>query len=74
MVEKLIRAKNPPFRNIPDIESQVLSWLRRLLPFRLYSAMVRMFFMEGFSELQSRAADQTPMRSERNSSITSQVR
>ena len=28
MVEKLIRAKNPPFRNIPDIESQVLYWLR----------------------------------------------
>src|SRR3989338_4833125 len=38
MVEKLIRAKNPPFRNIPDIESQVLSWLRRGLPFPGYSA------------------------------------
>ena len=74
MVEKLIRAKNPPFRNIPDIESQVLSWLRRFLPFRLYSAMIRMFFMEGFSKPRSVEADHTPMRSERNSSIPSQVR
>ncbi len=74
MVEKLIRARNPPFRNIPDIESQVLSWMRRILPFRLYSAMIRMFFMDGFRKSQSAVADQTPMRSERNSSIPSQVR
>lgn len=46
LVEKLIRAKNPPFRNIPDIESQVLYWLRRILPFRLYSEMIRTFFLK----------------------------
>ncbi|OGX30147.1 MAG: hypothetical protein A2705_00355 [Omnitrophica WOR_2 bacterium RIFCSPHIGHO2_01_FULL_52_10] len=74
MVEKLIRAKNPPFRNIPDIESQVLSWLRRVLPFWVYSAMIRMFFMEGFSRPRSVPADHIPIRSERNSSIPSQVR
>ena len=74
MVEKLIRAKNPPFRNIPDIESQVLSWLRRVLPFRIYSAMIRMFFMEGFSRSRPGEADHNPMRSERNSSMPAQVR
>ena len=74
MVEKLIRAKNPPFRNIPDIESQVLYWLRRILPFRVYSAMIRMFFMEGFSKSRSVEADHAPMRSERNSSMSAQVR
>src|SRR3989338_7481955 len=68
MVEKLIRAKNPPFRNIPDIESQVLSWLRRVLPFWVYSAMIRMFFMEGFSRPRSVPADHIPIRSERISS------
>src|SRR3989338_1117861 len=74
MVEKLIRAKNPPFRNIPDIESQMLSWLRRVLAFRIYSAMIRMFFMEGFSRSRPGEADHNPMRSERNSSMPSQVR
>ena len=79
MVEKLIRAKNPPFRNIPDIESQVLYWLRRILPFRVYSAMIRMFFMEGFDGRdRSRPVptdpNYTPMRSERNSSMPAQVR
>src|SRR3989338_2593842 len=72
MVEKLIRAKNPPFRNIPDIESQVLSWLRRVLPFRVYSAMIRMFFMEGFGRSRLGEADHNPMRPERNSSMPAQ--
>lgn len=47
MVEKLIKAKNPPFRNIPDIEGQMLYWMRRVLPFRFYSAMIRSFFLKG---------------------------
>ncbi|MBI5415538.1 MAG: SDR family oxidoreductase [Candidatus Omnitrophica bacterium] len=47
IVEKLIRAKNPPFRNIPDVEGQILYWLRRALPFRVYSAMIRAFFLKG---------------------------
>lgn len=77
MVEKLMRAENPPFRNIPDIESQVLYWLRRILPFRVYSAMIRRFFKEGFEgKDRSRPVpgDHTPMRSERNSSMSAQVR
>ncbi len=41
MVEKLIYAKNPPFRNIPDIETQVQHWLRKLLPFRVFSWIIQ---------------------------------
>lgn len=41
LVEKLMHAKNPPFRNIPDIESQTLYLLRKFLPFRAYSWMIR---------------------------------
>ncbi len=46
MVEKLIKTENPPFRNIPDIEGQMLYWLRRVLPFRLYSRIIRAFFLK----------------------------
>ncbi len=41
LVEKLIRAANPSFRNIPDIESKLLYILRRVLPFSLYSWIIR---------------------------------
>jgi len=41
LIEKLIKARNPSFRNIPDVESQVLYLLRRCLPFRLYSYLYR---------------------------------
>lgn len=40
LIEKLIYAKNPPFRNIPDIETQFQWFLRKILPFRLYSWIV----------------------------------
>lgn len=40
LVEKLIKAEHPPFRSIPDIESQVLYALRRLLPFPVFSWMI----------------------------------
>jgi len=40
LVEKLIRAANPSFRNIPDIESRILYVLRRILPFRIYSWII----------------------------------
>ncbi len=66
MVEKLIKARNPPFRNIPDMEGQILYILRRCLPFRVYSAMIRAFFMKGLNY--------TPIRSHRNSSKLAQVR
>jgi NAD(P)-dependent dehydrogenase (short-subunit alcohol dehydrogenase family) len=37
LVEKLIGARNPSFRNRPDIETQALFLLRKFLPFRFYS-------------------------------------
>lgn len=40
LAEKLIEANTPPFRNIPDLESQIHYILRRILPFRLYSAII----------------------------------
>ncbi len=40
LVEKLINSKNPPFRNIPDLETKILYRLRRMLPFSLYSKMI----------------------------------
>ena len=51
LVEKLINAKNPSFRSIPDIESQCMYLLRKFLPFRVY----RWFIRKGlFKEFQSR--------------------
>jgi short-subunit dehydrogenase len=49
LVEKLIQAKNPPFRNIPDIETQLLFSLRRLLPFRVFSGVYRRALFKGFT-------------------------
>lgn len=46
LVEKLINSKNPPFRNIPDLETKILYRLRRMLPFSLYSKMIfKMLFL-----------------------------
>ena len=47
LVEKLIRAANPSFRNIPDIESKVLYILRRILPFSIYSWLIRKALFSG---------------------------
>ncbi|HQP11012.1 MAG TPA: SDR family NAD(P)-dependent oxidoreductase, partial [Candidatus Omnitrophota bacterium] len=41
LIEKLIRAANPSFRNIPDIESKVMYVLRKFLPFSIYSWIIR---------------------------------
>jgi NAD(P)-dependent dehydrogenase (short-subunit alcohol dehydrogenase family) len=47
LVEKLIRASHPSFRNIPDIESKAMYILRRILPFSLYSWIIRTALMSG---------------------------
>lgn len=39
LVSDLINAENPPFRNIPDLGSKFIAILRRILPFRIYSAI-----------------------------------
>ncbi len=53
LVEKLIHAKNPAFRNIPDIESQMLYLLRKFLPFRVYSFMIRKGLFHGLKKFPS---------------------
>jgi len=47
LVEKLIKAVNPSFRNIPDIESKILYILRKVLPFSVYSWMIRKVLFSG---------------------------
>jgi len=41
LVEKLILDPHPPFRNIPDFPSRILFSLRRILPFSLYSRLIK---------------------------------
>ena len=40
LAEKLVYRSNPPFRSIPDLESKILAFLRWILPFRVYSAIL----------------------------------
>ena len=49
LVEKLINAKNPAFRNIPDIDARTLYYLRKIVPFRIYSWMVRKMLFGGLN-------------------------
>lgn len=49
LVEKLINAKNPAFRNFPDKEARTLYYLRKVLPFRVYSWMVRRMLFSGLN-------------------------
>ena len=48
LIEKLIKSPHPAFRNIPDIESKVLYMLRKILPFRMYSFLLRKILFSGF--------------------------
>jgi len=48
MIEKLIKSPHPAFRNIPDIESKILYMLRKILPFRIYSFLLRKILFSGF--------------------------
>ena len=48
LIEKLIKSPHPAFRNIPDIESKVLYMLRKILPFRIYSFLLRKILFSGF--------------------------
>jgi NAD(P)-dependent dehydrogenase (short-subunit alcohol dehydrogenase family) len=49
LVEKLISQKYNPFRNIPDLESQILYALRKFLPFSVFSFFTRRAFLNGFT-------------------------
>jgi len=46
LVEKLIQAKNPSFRNIPDIEAQIVYFLRRILPFRFFCKLIERYALK----------------------------
>lgn len=48
LIEKLITASRPPFRNIPDIESKILYLLKKFLPFRIYSFLLNKVLFSGF--------------------------
>ncbi len=50
LIEKLIKSSNPSFRNIPDIESQMLYILRKILPFRVYSFLLRKVLFSGLKQ------------------------
>ncbi len=41
LIEKVINQPNAPLRNIPDLEGKTLYFLRKLLPFKLYSLMIK---------------------------------
>lgn len=41
LVEKLLIQKNPPLRNFPDLETKFLLGMRRVLPFGIYSFLIR---------------------------------
>ena len=50
LVETLINAKNPSFRNIPDVEARVFYYLRKMVPFRMYSWLVSTMLFKDFKE------------------------
>jgi len=50
LIEKLIKSPNPSFRSIPDIESQMLYILRKILPFRVYSFLLRKILFHGLKQ------------------------
>ena len=48
LIEKLINAENPPFRNIPDIETRFIYRLRKCLPFGVFSRVYQNLLFRGF--------------------------
>jgi NAD(P)-dependent dehydrogenase (short-subunit alcohol dehydrogenase family) len=48
LIEKLINARHPKFRNIPDFEGKIQYFCRKFFPFRLYSWIVKRVVFRGF--------------------------
>ncbi len=48
LVEELISAANPSFRNHPDFEAKAIYLLRKILPFGVYERMMKSFLLSGF--------------------------
>ncbi|MFA5060091.1 MAG: SDR family NAD(P)-dependent oxidoreductase [Candidatus Omnitrophota bacterium] len=53
LIEKLINSPRPPFRNIPDRRSKILYFLRRFLPFGLFSFILYTLLFFGTSKKAS---------------------
>jgi len=49
LVERLINAKNPSFRNQPDVEAKIQYILKKILPFGLYSRIVETAVFKGLN-------------------------
>jgi len=49
LVERLISAKNPAFRNQPDLEAKIQYIFKKILPFRLYSKIVETAVFKGLA-------------------------
>ena len=47
LVERLMNAKNPAFRNQPDLEAKIQYVFKKILPFRLYSKIVETAVFKG---------------------------
>jgi NAD(P)-dependent dehydrogenase (short-subunit alcohol dehydrogenase family) len=48
LIDRIIKAKNPPFRNIPDLETKIQYLCRKILPFRIYSFLIQKMLFHGF--------------------------
>jgi hypothetical protein len=46
VIEKIIMQKKSKFRNIPDFESKIQYFLRRILPFSLYCKIIEKAFKQ----------------------------
>ena len=56
LAEKIINSCRAPFRNIPDIETQFMAALRKVLPFRAYSWLVNRAVFGGIKPTPPAAA------------------
>ncbi|HBR14017.1 MAG TPA: short-chain dehydrogenase [Candidatus Omnitrophica bacterium] len=50
LIEKLIIQQHPPFRNIPDWEGKILYICRKILPFGLYSWIIKQALFYDFDD------------------------
>jgi NAD(P)-dependent dehydrogenase (short-subunit alcohol dehydrogenase family) len=48
LAQKLVEKPGGKFRNIPDLESRIQYALRKILPFSIYSRIIKMAYLHGF--------------------------
>ena len=52
VVEKLINTQSPSFRNFPDFESRLLYYLKKIMPFCMFSWLLKMLIFRGSKSLK----------------------